>query len=217
MREIMPQEVPRGRGKPGIITQRRMIPSVVVPYRPPPRHTHYKEAKQDFSWDKHLRAQHHRWEVQTGAQVRAADAQARYGAGDDALDALVMIQAERQRRLASIRSAPPVVHRLYAPQPEAAPRELDALEQFAEFVSAQGGNARAQQGETKAFERDYWGATGRYRGKGVAKQERRPCRATVSLAAVANAIPRPTCSPAPAPQAPQGLVTRMGLHYAHPE
>ena len=86
-----------------------------------------------------MRANHHRWDVKTGAKVKAAEAAAIGvdGAGGDALDQLVEIQKARQARLKSLNSAPPVVQRLYAGMPPPTPPPLNPLDDFAAFVRAQ--------------------------------------------------------------------------------
>eukprot|EP00966_Prymnesium_polylepis_P271178 6265178-Prymnesium_polylepis.1 len=136
--EIIPQEVPR-RSKPGILTQRRRpAPSGVQPYRPPPRHIHYKEGgARDYSWEHVVDVAHHRWEVQTGARVRAADTLARRANEGDSLDSMVQIQLDRQKRLASVAANRDrsIVQRLIAPPPPPEPPPLDALDHFARFVA----------------------------------------------------------------------------------
>ena len=92
--------------------------------------------------------QHRRWDAKTGAKVREAEEaaiRAEPVGFDDELDQLVRIQVERQRRLRSLRSAPPVVQRLLHPPPPP-PKPLDPLDEFMAFVN--NGNARAG---TRAF------------------------------------------------------------------
>jgi hypothetical protein len=89
-----------------------------------------------ISWQKNVMCAHHRWDANTGAKVRAAEAQIDGGAGEDELDQLVRIQAERQRRMVRLNQPPPVVHRLLGPKPVERP-PLDPLDAFAEFVRAQ--------------------------------------------------------------------------------
>ena len=156
-RLLYPQEERKPR--PGIITQRRLPHPTVVPRKPVPKHYVVPDpspAGPDH-WKKMVQRAHRRWDVGTGANIRRATEAAHRAepvAFDDELDKLVMIQVERQRRLQSLRSAPPVVKRLLGPKP-VPPPVLDPLDEFLVFVnkglggdSPRGSNAAS---ETKAY------------------------------------------------------------------
>ena len=122
----------------GIVTQRRQPPRVGQPRRPVDRLVH-KPKPEPMSWEMIQRLHHCKWELNTGAKVRAAEAIA-LGRDDatkgDALDHLVEIQRNRQLRLEQFKHPPAIVGRLLGPPPVEAP-PLDALDLFAEHVRAQ--------------------------------------------------------------------------------
>ena len=88
------------------------------------------------------------------------------GGEGDALDELVQLQKDRQRRLAAVANAPGWCGRLALRHLPPPPPLLDPLDEFARFAAA---NPPAPRGGTKAaFGHDYWGQPGRYQGRGVA-------------------------------------------------
>ena len=137
-RVLYPQEARQPR--PGIITSRRLPHPTVIPRRPRPRHYVVPEPAQPDAnhWNKMVQNAHHRWDRGTGAKIRGAEEAARRAepiAFDDELDAFVKIQVDRQRRLQSIRSAPPpVVQRLLGPKP-VVPPVLSPMDEFLIFVN----------------------------------------------------------------------------------
>ena len=82
-------------------------------------HSRAAGAKPVPEWSQQVSLSHLRWELHTGVVLQQAKAKAKAPGGpDDALSSLVKTQVERQRRLASVASAPtPVVARLAAPNP----------------------------------------------------------------------------------------------------
>ena len=122
----------------GIITQRRQPPRVGQPRRPVDRFVHKVKAE-PMSWDMIQRLNHCKWELNTGAKVKAAEAVAmdtEAATKGDALDHLVQIQRNRQLRLEKFKHPPAIVGRLLAPPHVEAP-PMDALDLFAEHVRAQ--------------------------------------------------------------------------------
>jgi hypothetical protein len=154
-RAIYPHER-MNNAKPGIITQRRQ-----------PHHwpgdTARKPLVRDFQvkqtpiesdhWERAVMRQHRRWDAKTGTKVREAEEaaiRAEPVGFDDELDQLVRIQVERQRRLRSMKSAPPVVQRLLHP-PLPPPKPLDPLDEFMQFVNQGGAQPANARGGTRAF------------------------------------------------------------------
>lgn len=139
--------------KPGIITQRRLPHHWPgdTPRKPLPR-VFSKAIQQQMApldpqhWQRSVALQQRRWEAKTGAKIREAQEKALSAepvAFDDELDKLVMIQVERQRRLKSLKGAPPVVDRLLNPPPPPS-KSLDPLDEFMIFVNKGGAAAPAR-------------------------------------------------------------------------
>lgn len=135
-------------GQPGILTARRMPhhwPGDTARKPLPRQFNHVRQPAEvgPDHWEKAVMRQHRRWDAKTGAVVRKAEEaaiRAEPVGFDDELDQLVRIQVERQRRLRSLRSAPPVVHRLLHPPPPP-PKPLDPLDEFMAFVNKGNGCA----------------------------------------------------------------------------
>jgi hypothetical protein len=153
-RAIHPRE--RMNGQPGIITQRRQ------PHHWP-GNTARKPLVREFQvkqtpiesdhWERAVMRQHRRWDAKTGTKLREAEEaaiRAEPVGFDDELDQLVRIQVERQRRLRSMRSAPPVVQRLLHPPPPP-PKALDPLDEFMQFVNQGGAQNANARDATRAF------------------------------------------------------------------
>lgn len=139
-----------------------------------------------YSWEEMVQANHHRWSLHTGPVIKAAEARALNADTGDVLDDLVAMQMERQKRLVSLLNPPAVVDRLYRGLPAPLPPPSDPLADFVAFAQHKAAAANANGAQTKAFQRDYWGAEGRYRGKA---EQAKPA---------------------------YGMHTKMGLHYAQP-
>lgn len=150
-RVIYPQEerISRPGITPGIITQRRMPHHWPGDTARKPLPRLFSKAQpaaplDSFHWQRSVALQQRRWESKTGAKIRKAEEVASRSepvAFDDELDKLVMIQVERQRRLKSIKSAPPVVQRLLHPPPPP-PKPLDPLDEFMVYVNKGAGTAQ---------------------------------------------------------------------------
>ena len=71
-------------------------------------------------------------------------------ADEDKRRAARKVEVERQRRLRSMKSAPPVVQRLLHP-PLPPPKPLDPLDEFMQFVNQGGAQPANARGGTRAF------------------------------------------------------------------
>lgn len=125
-----------GRGA-GIVTLRRQPPRMHVARqpraRPPPR-----MAPPPPSWQDVQNRNHAFYQLGMKAKIDAAQAVAVGEPGGDALDALVEIQRDRQKRLQNIhrQQNKPIVQRLVHPAPPPPP-PMDPLQLFMEHVKQQ--------------------------------------------------------------------------------
>lgn len=156
----------------GILTERRQPPNVCNARRPRPRGVFAPDrfdavGKEAFAWNDVVAVAHQRWDVKTGAAVRAAERVARrnreqaarqqHNNAGDALDALVQAQQERHKRLAACERAPPVVARLHSnePPPHRVPaaRPLNPLDAFVQWGQQQRAAPQPVAGKAAARQR----------------------------------------------------------------